>query len=180
MGKRKAISTKARFDIFKRDGFICQYCGAHPPMAVLHVDHITPVAGGGGNESSNLVTSCDKCNLGKGARSLSAVPQSLQSRAEEIKDREAQLRGYSKIMEKSRARREKDVWRVAQVLMDAFGYDNEYPTKRLQTIRIFVDKLGVFEVLDSADTAVTKPFHDDRCFKYFCGICWRKMQDQAS
>lgn len=26
---RKSISKKLRFDVFKRDGFKCQYCGAH-------------------------------------------------------------------------------------------------------------------------------------------------------
>ena len=27
----RSLSKKARFEIFKRDGFVCQYCGAHPP-----------------------------------------------------------------------------------------------------------------------------------------------------
>lgn len=44
---RKAISKKTRFDVFKRDGFTCQYCGAHPPEVVLHIDHIIAVAEGG-------------------------------------------------------------------------------------------------------------------------------------
>jgi 5-methylcytosine-specific restriction endonuclease McrA len=48
--KRKSISKKARFEVFKRDAFSCQYCGAHPPDSILHVDHIVPVALGGGNE----------------------------------------------------------------------------------------------------------------------------------
>jgi 5-methylcytosine-specific restriction endonuclease McrA len=28
MVKRKALSAKARFEIFKRDAFTCQYCGS--------------------------------------------------------------------------------------------------------------------------------------------------------
>lgn len=47
--KRKNISKGKRFDIFKRDGFTCQYCGKQPPGVVLHVDHITPVSKGGTN-----------------------------------------------------------------------------------------------------------------------------------
>lgn len=27
MAERKNISTKTRFEVFKRDGFKCQYCG---------------------------------------------------------------------------------------------------------------------------------------------------------
>lgn len=37
MTKRKSISKKVRFEVFKRDGFSCQYCGATPPGALLHV-----------------------------------------------------------------------------------------------------------------------------------------------
>lgn len=58
--KRKGLSKRTRFNVFKRDGFTCQYCGAHPPKVVLHVDHITPVVEGGGNDIDNLVTSCEE------------------------------------------------------------------------------------------------------------------------
>ena len=32
---REAVSKKRRFDVFKRDGFTCQYCGATPPGVLL-------------------------------------------------------------------------------------------------------------------------------------------------
>ena len=59
---RKGISKKTRFDVFKRDLFACQYCGAHPPGVLLHVDHIVAVASGGTNDKDNLVTACQPCN----------------------------------------------------------------------------------------------------------------------
>lgn len=68
--KRKAIGKKTRFEVFKRDKFSCQYCGAKAPDATLVIDHINPVAKGGDNEILNLITSCDGCNSGKGARTL--------------------------------------------------------------------------------------------------------------
>lgn len=71
MAERKAIPKKVRFEVFKRDSFKCQYCGESAPSVVLVLDHITPVAGGGGNEITNLITSCFACNAGKGARVLS-------------------------------------------------------------------------------------------------------------
>src|ERR1043166_5770992 len=92
--KRKALSKKTRFDTFKRDGFRCQYCGAHPPGVLLHVDHVVAVAGGGTNDIDNLVTACEPCNLGKGARSLQVVPQSLAEKAAAVAEREEQLLGY--------------------------------------------------------------------------------------
>jgi hypothetical protein len=68
------LSKRIRFEIFKRDGFKCAYCGAPPTAGVLHVDHITPVAEGGTDDPENLVTSCPGCNLGK-----SAVPLTHQA-----------------------------------------------------------------------------------------------------
>src|SRR5947209_7084912 len=63
---RKALSKRTRFEIFKRDGFKCLYCGATPVQKVLRVDHVKPVIEGGSNDPSNLVTSCFDCNAGKG------------------------------------------------------------------------------------------------------------------
>ena len=69
--KRKNLSKKQRFEVFKRDQFTCQYCGKKAPDVVLHVDHIMPVSKGGSNRIANLVTSCIDCNLGKSNRLLS-------------------------------------------------------------------------------------------------------------
>ncbi|MBP8291733.1 MAG: HNH endonuclease [Caldilineaceae bacterium] len=72
---RKSMSKGLRFDVFRRDGFTCQYCGRTPPDTVLHVDHIRPVSDGGDNDISNLVTSCELCNLGKSAKKLDVGPR---------------------------------------------------------------------------------------------------------
>src|SRR5947199_10578904 len=71
MPARKPISKKVRFEVFKRDCFKCQYCGAEAPNVLLHVDHIKPVAEGGTNELMNLITACAACNAGKAAVPLS-------------------------------------------------------------------------------------------------------------
>lgn len=68
--KRVAISKKVRFEVFKRDSFKCQYCGCSAPDVILHVDHIEPVSKGGDNTITNLITSCESCNLGKSDRLL--------------------------------------------------------------------------------------------------------------
>lgn len=70
MAKRKAISKKIRFEVFKRDSFACQYCGKAAPDVILHVDHIDPVSKGGDNSIINLITSCADCNGGKSDRKL--------------------------------------------------------------------------------------------------------------
>lgn len=70
MAKRKAISKRTRFEVFKRDKFSCQYCGSMVPDVVLQIEHVIPVAHGGGNDILNLVAACEACNSGKGSRLL--------------------------------------------------------------------------------------------------------------
>ena len=72
MAKRKAISKKVRFEVFKRDKFTCNYCGRSPVQdeVILEVDHITPVELGGNKHMLNLVTSCFDCKRGKEANKI--------------------------------------------------------------------------------------------------------------
>lgn len=62
---RRSIKLKTRIKVFERDNYTCQYCGAKPPEAILHIDHIVPWSKGGTNDMSNLITACSLCNLGK-------------------------------------------------------------------------------------------------------------------
>ena len=71
MSDRTPISRRLRFEVFKRDKFTCQYCGATATQKLLHCDHVEPVAEGGETTLLNLITACVDCNLGKGARPLS-------------------------------------------------------------------------------------------------------------
>lgn len=92
--KRKPISQTARFEVFKRDAFTCQYCGKKSPDVILHVDHIRPVADGGENDIMNLITSCAECNGGKGARKLddSSMLEKQRRQLDELSERHAQLK----------------------------------------------------------------------------------------
>jgi 5-methylcytosine-specific restriction endonuclease McrA len=69
---RKPISAALRYEVLKRDGYMCQLCGRTPKQngVVLHVDHKFPVALGGTDDIDNLWTLCSKCNLGKGTKQL--------------------------------------------------------------------------------------------------------------
>lgn len=174
--KREAISKSERFEIFKRDKFTCQYCGATPPGAVLHVDHIVPVAHGGGKSEDNLITACQACNQGKAARSLTSVPKSLSDKAAEVAEREAQIAGYAAIMDAARERLDNDIWRVAEELHP--GASEGYSRDKLNGIKRFITALGVHEVLEAADLATSKyGVASNRSFKYFCGVCWRKVRE---
>lgn len=173
---REPIGRKLRFEVFKRDRFVCQYCGATPLKSPLQVDHIIPVAMGGTNHIDNLVTACQPCNAGKAAVPLSAVPQSLAERAAETAEREEQIAGYAAVMEARRKRVEADVWRVAVALCD--GAEDGYPRASLTSIERFVAQLGVHAVLEAADLARSRFSHSEaRAFRYFCGICWKRIRE---
>jgi hypothetical protein len=178
MAKRKAVGTKVRFEIFKRDGFKCQYCGSTPPAVILHVDHIVPVKEGGGNEDTNLITSCDSCNLGKGATPLCSAPRSLAERAAETAEREAQIKGYSEVMRAKRLRIEDDAWDVAEVYTGAFCLPS-IPRSHLASVKRFLELLDVSECLSAMESACAKKCSAEPAFKYFCGICWNIIKGKG-
>ena len=78
-----------RFNLFLRDEFSCQYCGA---KGDLTFDHVVPRAKGGVTSWENVVAACSKCNLRKGSRSLRHSGLTLrqpprQPVAEELRNR---------------------------------------------------------------------------------------------
>lgn len=61
---------KIREEVFLRDGSRCTYCASDGGGFPLHCDHILAVSKGGKHETSNLTTSCIRCNASKGNLSL--------------------------------------------------------------------------------------------------------------
>lgn len=171
---RIALSKKTRFEVFKRDGFACQYCGAHPPSAILEVDHIDPVANGGGNDIDNLITACLPCNRGKGVIPLTVAPQSLADKSAEIAEREEQLRGYAAILEARRDRLEVETWRAIEHWQ---GEQESVRNDVFSSIQRFVERLGVHEVLDAIDIMHgARVFGVRRQLRYIAGVCWNKIR----
>lgn len=172
--KRNSLSKRLRFDVFKRDGFACQYCGAHPPAAILECDHVIPVAEGGGDDIDNLVTACFDCNRGKAAIPLTVVPQSLAEKAAAIAEREEQLRGYAEVMEARRQRLEGQTWHVMDLL---YPNADTVPRDSFNSTRTFIEKLGFHAVYEAAEIALVGPASGKQMFRYFCGICWNKVRE---
>jgi 5-methylcytosine-specific restriction endonuclease McrA len=66
-----ALKRTTKLSIWRRDKFICKYCGHKVEIPDNNrrasdydasVDHVVARIRGGGNERSNLVTACRKCN----------------------------------------------------------------------------------------------------------------------
>lgn len=185
MKTRKTISTRTRFEIFKRDSFKCLYCGKAAPEVILHVDHVLPVCEGGTNESANLVTACQACNLGKSGVMLSRIPASLKETARQEREKFAQLNAYNEWLREKRLQH--DRW-VAQIADFWLRLDGEDPGKwrlgsaREQMVSQFLRRLPAEEIRDALSITytkswITKPAERNR---YFAGICWKKIKERNS
>jgi 5-methylcytosine-specific restriction endonuclease McrA len=67
----------SRTNVYRRDGFACQYCGVQPGAEVLTLDHVVPRARGGLTEWNNIVTCCASCNARKADRTPEQARMSL-------------------------------------------------------------------------------------------------------
>jgi len=65
-------------NIFKRDKYVCQYCGEKCQSPT--VDHIIPKSRGGKNVWTNMTTSCFRCNNKKNNRTPEEANMKLRSR----------------------------------------------------------------------------------------------------
>lgn len=76
------IRRERREAIFERDGHECVYCRAPDDnIARPHgPDHLRPRSKGGGNEATNLVTACHRCNSSKRGLTLSEYVTDVDER----------------------------------------------------------------------------------------------------
>lgn len=151
MAKRVALGKKTRFEVFKRDKFTCQYCGSKAPDAVLHVDHLHPVAKGGGNDILNLVTACQECNAGKSARLIddSSVVERQRAQMEILETRREQLQ----MMLTWRDELERVKADTVSLIADRIAERGKYvPNARgLALIRKWIKKYSFDEILTAVD-----------------------------
>ncbi len=85
---RKRVAF-TRFNLFLRDEFSCQYCGAKQDLTF---DHVLPRKLGGVTSWENVVAACAPCNLKKGSKTLREAGLKLkrtprQPDAEQLRNR---------------------------------------------------------------------------------------------
>ncbi len=171
--KRQPISKRTRFEVFKRDRFTCQYCGNTPPTVTLQIDHIVPVSKGGDNSRVNLVTACRDCNLGKSNVDLDVVIPAVERELASGQERIAQLKAFNRLLKAERREQDQSIAIVAEVM--GRGYIN-VGAQEERSVRIFLARLSLDEVLEAADVALSK----GNGFRYFCGVCWSKIKEKQS
>ena len=174
--KRKCVSKKIRFEVFKRDVFQCQYCGSQPPSVVLELDHLHPVSKGGDNSIDNLITACFDCNRGKSDGLLSVAVEGVIDRLAIVKEKEDQLKEYNKLLRGIRKRQDDEIDEVELVFQETYP-DMGFTASYRQSIRNFLKELPIVNLLDYMEKACLTTPNSDRATKYFCGICWKVIRD---
>lgn len=196
-----AVSKRLRFEVLRRDGFTCRYCGAKAPDATLTVDHVTPVVLGGRDEPANLVAACTACNAGKSSTPADAAlvadvnaealqwASSVRSALVEIGTRDtANSRAAGALVEfwythawpfsRERARCglpvEVDLCDMRALSEYEMPVDGQLTIERF--LRYGLPKDAISLAMERA-TYMTPGVAPCDAFRYFCGICWRTIRE---
>ncbi len=172
-----SLSKKIRFEVFKRDSFKCQYCGATPPSVILEVDHIMPVSKGGQDDIDNLVTACFDCNRGKSNKELTTMPQSTREKTEQLKEKEEQYEEYKKVLDDIKRREQLEIDIIDDIYSTYFPDWSFSDRFRNSSVRTFLKMLGRPAVESAMHTACGRINDEQKVLKYFCGICWNRIND---
>ena len=158
MAKRKAISKKTRFEVFKRDRFTCTYCGRKAPDVILEVDHIVPVAEGGKNNLMNLVTSCRDCNRGKGKRILSddSAIEKQRVALEDAQERREQMEMMLQWQRDLKDYEDKLVDFVEEILTEPYNEGRRLSMESRMLIKRHIHNFGLEDVVQAAYVAREK------------------------
>jgi 5-methylcytosine-specific restriction endonuclease McrA len=65
---RRDVPPLNNHELFRRDGYMCMYCGTPQRQSQLTRDHVVPFSKGGRDRWSNVVAACRTCNTRKGCR----------------------------------------------------------------------------------------------------------------
>lgn len=153
-----AVTKRMRFEVFKRDGFTCQYCGRKPPQVTLEPDHVLAVSDGGPDVMENLVTACFDCNRGKSNVPLTSIPRPLVEIAEEAAEKREQLEAYNRFLLDQRAAEDARVDEIGRYWHNKLVKPRQrdkyvFADERARSIRTFVRRLPVAEILEAIDIA---------------------------
>ena len=179
--KRKEVSKRMRFEVFKRDNFTCQYCGRMAPDVVLQVDHIKPVAKCGKNEMINLVTSCFDCNNGKSDIELSddAAVKKQEKQLLELAERKEQL----EMMLKWRDSMNDIENEMVNAVDKAFRSNTKWGISEhgKKKVRKWLKEFSLNEILDAVEIAINTYYDDtetgwNKAFDKVTGICVNKKR----
>lgn len=181
---RKPIPKTIRFEVFKRDKFTCQYCGASAPDVILEVDHIKPVSKGGTNDILNLVTACRDCNRGKTDKEISdnSAVKIQKQQLDMIQERREQLGMMLQWKNALENEMELEIDYIESLFIKRTGFG--FNANGRTGIRRMIKQFGFTEVQESAEISLDKYYHRDsdweNTFNKIGGICYNRKKARES
>lgn len=179
---RKPIPKSIRFEVFKRDKFTCQYCGAQAPDVLLEIDHIKPVSKGGTNDILNLVTSCRDCNRGKTNRELSddTSVRKQKQQLDIMQERREQLQMMLQWKDELQKETELEIDAIENlfIAITSIGFN---ANGRLG-VRRLIKRFGYDEVQEATEIALDRyyncnlPDSWEHAFSKIGGICYNRKK----
>jgi len=179
------ISKRLRFEVLRRDGHRCWYCGISASETDLVIDHVIPVALGGRTEPENLVAACRACNSGKS----SVMPNDpYVAFVKEDTQRWATARQMAYDALLAEEQEVEDTIDYFAEVWNGWGYDCAKCDKRhtiplpddwRDSIRTLIGR-GLTDVdFDRfIPIAMRKPkLQRENRFPYFCGCCWNRLDE---
>lgn len=177
-----AISKRLRYEVLRRDGYTCRYCGAKAPDVEMTVDHVIPRALGGADEPGNLVAACRPCNDGKTSVGPDA-PVVADVAEDALRWSQALAAAAEEMLADSAA------LTAAQEQFDAiwggwtYGGEKELPIPKDPGWRKSVDALlaaGLpLKILGECVQIAMgrRNVAPENTFRYMCGIAWNKVTE---
>jgi len=167
-----AVSKRLRYEVIRRDDFTCRYCGARAPDVELTVDHVVPVALGGGDGPENLVTACADCNAGKSSSSPDAPI--VAGVSDDAIRWAAAMRRAAEIQASNR----RAIDSFCEGFIDAWGgcysLPSDWRSSVEQWYEMGLDKEFLCNCIDIAFEARGVEWR----WKYFCGVVWRRVTER--
>jgi hypothetical protein len=177
LGCNMAISKKLRFEVFKRDGFVCCYCGKTPPAVILEIDHINPKSKGGKDHINNLITACFDCNRGKSNIPLDKIPSPMTTNLEILKEKESQLRQYNNWVKRIEKRIEIESDEISEVFAHYYKGWHLSDSFKERTVKRFLKYIPISSLKENMHNACGRDLDKDSAVRYFCGICWKQIKE---
>ena len=177
-----AVSKRLRYEVLRRDNHACRYCGASAPDAKLTVDHVIPIALGGTDDPSNLVTACQPCNAGKSASSPDA-PIVDDVAADALRWSKAMTRAAEITRADLNARMKRcavflnQIWRDWDYEFRGKVYSFDLPSDWEDTIdRFFTLGISEEDFIEAVRIAMRNKARDH--FTYMCGVLWNIVRER--
>uniref|UniRef100_A0A6M3J3E8 Putative homing endonuclease n=1 Tax=viral metagenome TaxID=1070528 RepID=A0A6M3J3E8_9ZZZZ len=170
-------TPRLRFEVLRRDGFRCRYCGKVAAETELQVDHVVPEALGGSDEPANLVTCCAPCNIGKSsiapdsplveqvaadaARWAAAMQWAAKEGIEHLEEMERQCEVFDEAW---------GAWRTPQAELVSRASDWPGSIEMWMAAGLTIDHL-----VKLIPIAMRAPVADT--WRYYCGVVWNTLRD---